>query len=106
MTGVSCSTYDKLWQFFVNGEFRAGWDCTMTGGEPATQLFMFGVIFGAIELALFVRDGSPLQPAILAILTGGVMFSLLPATLVNIALVAILLLGGALGLLIAFRAGT
>lgn len=106
MTGVNCGAYGKLWEFFVNGQFRAGWECTMTGGDPAMSLFLFAMIFGGIELALFVKDGSPLQPAVLAILTGGVMFGLLPATLVNIALVGILLLLGSLGLLVAFRAGT
>ncbi|WPH59266.1 hypothetical protein AFNJKBDN_CDS0049 [Halorubrum virus V_ICIS4] len=106
MTGVNCAAYGVLWKFFVNGQFRAGFECTMTGGDPTMSLFLFAMIFGAIELALFVRDGSPLQPAILAILTGGVMFGLLPATLVNIALVAALLLLGALGVLVAFRAGT
>ena len=106
MTGVNCGAFDKLWEFFVNGQFRAGWECTMTGGDPAMSLFLFAMIFGGIELALFVKDGSPLQPAVLAILTGGVMFGLLPATLVNIALVGVLLLLGSLGLLVAFRAGT
>lgn len=106
MTGVNCGVYSELWRFFVNGQFRAGFECTMTGGEPAMSLFLFAMIFGAVELALFVRDGSPLQPAILAILSGGIMAGLLPATLVNIALIGTLLLLGALGLLVAFRAGT
>jgi len=106
MTGVNCGAYEALWRFFVNGQFRAGWECTMTGGDPVMSLFLFGMIFGAVELALFIRDGSPLQPAILAFLTGGVMFGLLPATLVNIALVSTLLLLGGLGLLVAYRAGT
>ena len=47
-----------------------------------------------------------LIPSILAILLGGVMFGLLPATFVNLALVAVLLLLGSLGLLVAFRSGT
>ena len=106
MTGVNCGAYEALWRYFVNGQFRAGFECTMTGGDPWMSLFLFAMIFGGSELALFVKDGSPLQPAVLAILTGGVMFGLLPATLVNIALVGILLLLGSLGLLVAFRAGT
>jgi len=103
---ISCSAYDDLYQFFIDGHFIRGWDCVMTGGEPATQLFVFGVIFGGIELALFALSGSVVIPAILAILFGGVMFTLVPATLVNLALIAVLLLLGALGLLVAFRAGT
>jgi len=106
MTGVNCGAYSELWRFFVDGQFRAGWECTMTGGDPTMSLFLFAMIFGAVELSLFIRDGSPLQPAILAILTGGVMFGLLPATLVNIALVAALLLLGSIGVLVYFRAGT
>jgi len=103
---TTCATYDKLWEFFVSGDFIVGWDCTMTGGDPATQLFMFGVIFGGVELALFGVSGSVVIPAIVAILMGGVMFSLLPASFVTFALVAVLMLLGGLGLLIAFRSGS
>jgi len=55
---------------------------------------------------LFITTASIVIPSILAILFGGIMFGLLPATLTNLALVAVLLLLGALGLLIAFRSGT
>lgn len=103
---VDCSTYDSLRTYFVEGEFIAGWDCVMTGGDPATQLLLFSLIFGGLELSLFVTTGSVLLPSIMAILLGGVMFGLLPATLTNLALVAVLLLLGGLGLLIAFRSGT
>jgi hypothetical protein len=106
MTSVSCSQYNSFREFFVNGEFLGGWTCAMTGGDPATELLFFSLIFGALELALFVQSGSVTMPSILAILVGGAMFSLLPATLVNIALVGVLLLLGSLGLLIAFRSGT
>ena len=106
MTSVSCSDYNSLREAFVNGEFLGGWTCAVTGGDPAAELLFFSLIFGGLELALFVSSGSVVLPAILAILVGGAMFALLPATLVNIALVALLLLLGALGLLIAFRSGT
>ena len=107
MTGtVTCSTYDSLREYFVQGEFMVGWDCVMTGGAPAVQLLLFTMIFGGVELALFVSGASIVIPSILAILFGGVMFGLLPATLVNLALVGVLLLLGSLGLLIAFRSGT
>ena len=106
MTSVNCTQYDTLREFFANGAFIDGWNCAMTGGDPATQLMFFSLIFGGVELALFVKSGSVVMPSILAILVGGAMFSLLPATLVNIALVGVLLLLGALGLLIAFRSGT
>jgi hypothetical protein len=105
-TPIPCSEYDTLREFFVEGHFIRGWDCVMTGGDPATQLMLFGLIFGGLELSLFVTTGSVVIPSILAILLGGVMFGLLPATFVNLALVAVLLLLGSLGLLVAFRSGT
>ncbi|RAW44065.1 hypothetical protein DQW50_16195 [Halorubrum sp. 48-1-W] len=107
MTGtVTCSTYDSLQEFFLEGHFIVGWDCVMTGGDPATKLLLFSLIFGGLELSLFVTSGSVVLPSVLAILLGGVMFGLLPATLVNLALIGVLLLLGGLGLLIAFRSGT
>jgi len=105
-TPIPCSEYDTLREFFLEGHFIRGWDCVMTGGDPATQLMLFGLIFGGLELSLFVTTGSVVMPSILAILLGGVMFGLLPATFVNLALVAVLLLLGSLGLLVAFRSGT
>jgi hypothetical protein len=47
-----------------------------------------------------------ISPAIVAILFGGVIFTVVPATLTNLALVAILLLLGGLGLLVAYRSGS
>ena len=105
-TPIPCSEYSTLREFFLEGHFIRGWDCVMTGGDPATQLMLFGLIFGGLELSLFVTTGSIVMPSILAILLGGVMFGLLPATFVNLALVAVLLLLGSLGLLVAFRSGT
>jgi len=102
---VTCAEYDSLWQFFINGHIVRGWDCTMTGGDVAAQLMFASVIFGGVGLALFITTGSLVMPAVLAILVGSVIFALLPATLTNIALVAVLLLLGGLGLLIAFRSG-
>lgn len=103
---VTCSEYESLWEFFLQGHFVRGWDCAMTGGDVATQLMFASVVFGGVGLSLFVTTGSLVIPSILAILFGGVILGLLPATLVNIALVAVLLLLGGLGLLIAFRSGT
>jgi len=104
-SGSECSQYDSLREFFIQGEFITGWDCVMTGGDPAVQLFFAAIIFGGIELALFVQSASVVMPSVVAILFGGIMFGLLPATFVNIALVAVLLLLGGLGLLVAFRSG-
>jgi len=103
---VTCSDYETFRAMFLDGEFIAGWNCVMTGGDMATQLMFSSIIFGAVGLSLFVTTGSLVIPSILAILFGGVLFGLLPATFTNLALVALLLLLGALGLLIAFRSGT
>ena len=103
---IPCSEYSTLREFFIEGHFVRGWDCVMTGGEPATQLLLFGLVFGGLELSLFISTGSIVIPSILAILLGGIMFGLLPASFVNLALVAVLLLLGSLGLLVAFRSGT
>ena len=106
MVSADCSAHPTLWEFFVAGDFVPGWVCAMTGGDAATALLLFGVIFGGIELSLFVSTRSVISPAIVAILFGGVIFSVVPATLTNLALVAVWLLLGGLGLLVAYRRGT
>ncbi len=106
MVAADCSAYPSLWEFFVSGDFVDGWICAMTGGDAATALLIFGVIFGGIELSLFVSTRSVISPAIVAILFGGVFLTLAPATLTNLALVALLLLLGGLGLLVFFRSGS
>jgi len=106
MVTTDCSVHDSLWEFFVSGDFVDGWVCAMTGGDAATALLLFGVIFGGIELSLFISTRSVISPAIVAILFGGVLFTLVPATLTNLALVATLLLLGGLGLLVFFRSGS
>ena len=103
---ITCAEYETLREFFMDGYFVRGWDCAMTGGETAVQLMFASVIFGGVGLSLFVTTGSLVIPAVLAILFGGVILTLMPATFVNLALVAVLLLLGGLGLLIAFRSGT
>jgi len=60
----------------------------------------------AISAFLVYFNAAVISPAIVAILFGGVIFSVVPATLTNLALVAILLLLGALGLLVAYRSGS
>jgi hypothetical protein len=106
VTTADCSAHPTLWEFFVTGEFVDGWICAMTGGDATTALLLFGLIFGGIELSLFVSTRSLVSPAVVAILFGGVIFSVVPATLTNLALVAILLLLGGLGLLVAYRSGS
>jgi len=106
MVSADCSAEPTLARFFSSGEFIDGWICAMTGGDTATALLLFGLIFGGIELSLFVSTRSVISPAIVAILFGGVIFTVVPATMTNLALVAILLLLGGLGLLVAYRSGS
>ena len=106
VAGANCGEYSSLWEFFVEGAFVDGWICAMTGGDATTGLLLFGLIFGGIELSLFVSTRSVVSPAVVAILFGGVIFTVVPATVTNLALVAILLLLGGLGLLVAYRSGS
>ena len=101
--GIDCSEWDSTWELFVEGYFVAGWDCAMTGGDSMLQLVFGMMIFGAVGLSLFVTTGSLLIPSILAILFAGVIFTLLPPTIVNIALVALMLSIGAAGILLTRR---
>ena len=103
---ISCEEVDRISELWIDGQFVRGWECAMTGGDPAAQLMMFALIFGGLQLSLFVTTGSIVIPAVISVLLGGVMFAVLPATFANLALVALLLLLGALGLLVAFRSGT
>lgn len=103
---IDCEDVDRIRDLWIDGEFVAAWECAMTGGDPVTQLLFFTLIFGGLQLSLFVTTSSIVIPAVVSILVGGVIFALLPATMVNLALVAVLLLLGALGLLIVFRSGT
>jgi len=61
-TPSTCDTYDTLREFFIQGEFVTGWDCVMTGGDPATQLMLFTLIFGGVELALFITTAVSDEP--------------------------------------------
>lgn len=103
---IDCGEVDSIPDLWIDGEFVAGWECAMTGGDPATSLLMFALIFGGLQLSVFITTSSVVIPAIISILVGSAMFALMPATLTNLALVAVLLLLGSLGLLIAFRSGT
>jgi hypothetical protein len=63
MVSANCSAEPTLARFFSSGEFVDGWICAMTGGDAATALLIFGVIFGGIELSLFVSTRSVISAA-------------------------------------------
>ena len=103
---INCNEVDRIADLWIDGELVAAWECAMTGGDAATSLMMFALIFGGLQLSLFITTSSLVIPAVITVLIGGAMFAFLPATFANLALVAFLLLLGSLGLLIAFRSGT
>jgi len=95
----------KLLDYFIDGFFVKGWECTMAGGDTGVLLVLTMMIYGSISFALFISTGSLAIPAVLAVLFAGVIFVALPATAVNLALVALLLLLGVGGVLLNSRIG-
>lgn len=100
----SCSS-QKLLDFFVDGYFIHGWQCTMAGGDSGVLLVLSLMIFGAIGLATFISTGSLAIPAVLGVLLAGILFVILPATAVNIAVIALLAVLSVGGMLLTLRFG-
>lgn len=101
----TCSEVDSLTDLFVEGFFVQGWNCTMTGGDQGILLMFMTMIFGGVGMALFITTGSLAIPSVLGILLAGMLFAVLPATVVNLALVVLLLVLSSGGLLLAYRTG-
>lgn len=102
---LNCESFDSLREFFVEGHPMTGWDCAMTGGDPQLQLLFGAMLFGSVGLSLFITTGSLVIPSVLAILFAGVIFALLPPTVVNLLLVALLLSLSAAGFIFQSRIG-
>jgi len=100
----SCGS-QKLLDFFVDGFFIKGWQCTMAGGDSSVLLVLSLMIFGAIGLATFISTGSLAIPAVLGVLLAGMLFVILPATAVNIAVIALLATLSVGGMLLTLRFG-
>jgi hypothetical protein len=77
---------------FVEGYFRQGWVCSMTGGSQSSLLLISTMLVGGVGLALFISTGSLTIPAVLAILVGGVLLATLPATIINVVVVSLTLI--------------
>ena len=101
----TCSEAESLTDLFIDGFFVQGWNCTMTGGDQGILLMFMTMIFGGVGMALFITTGSLAIPSVLGILLAGMLFAVLPATVVNLALVVLLLVLSSGGLLLAYRAG-
>lgn len=100
----SCSSTPLL-DFFIDGWFVAGWQCTMAGGNSETLLALSLLIFAAIGLATFISTGSLAIPAVLGVLLAGVLFVILPPTAVNIAVIALLAVLSVGGMMLTLRFG-
>lgn len=103
-TAPSCSNAELL-DLFVDGWFIKGWQCTMAGGDPTVLLLLSTVIFGAIGLATFISSGSLAIPAVLGVLLSGILLAVLPATPLNILVIALIAVLSAGGLLLTLRFG-
>jgi len=86
----SCGS-QPVFDLFVEGWFRQGWVCAMTGGNQSTLLLLSTMLVGGVGLSLFIRTGSLQIPAVLAVLTGGVLFVTLPATVTNVVAITLIL---------------
>jgi len=95
----------ELLDLFVDGWFIKGWQCTMAGGDPAILLLLSTVIFGAIGLATFISSGSLAIPAVLGVLLSGILLAVLPATPLNILVIALIAVLSVEGLLLTLRFG-
>jgi hypothetical protein len=100
----SCSSQPLL-DFFVDGWFIKGWQCTMAGGDSGLMLVLGLIIYAAISLALFISTGSLAIPSVLGIIFAGIIFISLPATAVNLALITLVLAISVGGLLVTLRLG-
>jgi hypothetical protein len=95
-TPPDCAS-STLIDLFINGYMIKGWQCTMAGGDSGVLLTLGLIIFGGVGLATFISTGSLAIPAVLGVLLSGILLTVLPATPINIlviALVAVLSVGG------------
>lgn len=104
-TPPSCSETEQLFDLFIDGWFVQGWSCAMTGGDQTTELLFMLITFAAVGVSLFVTTGSLIIPSILGLLLAGMLFAVLPATAINVAMIVLLLVLSAGGLLVVYRAG-
>lgn len=95
----------ELLDLFVDGWFVKGWQCTMAGGDPSILLLLSTLIFGAIGLATFISSGSLAIPAVLGVLLSGILLAVLPATPLNILVIALIAVLSVGGLLLTLRFG-
>jgi len=87
-----CSAGYSLGDYLFEFRFIDAFACTsseMAGGFTTVAT----LVFGGIALSIYIRTGSVALPGILALLTGGVVLSVLAPPALTIATVLILVLG-------------
>ncbi len=87
-----CTSGTGFQEYLSSFEFIKAFGCTASdlGGGFATVATL---VFGGIALGVYVRTGSFAMPAVLVLLTGGVVLSTLAAPAVGIATLLILVFG-------------
>lgn len=100
----SCDSQPLL-DFFIDGWFVRGWQCTMAGGSSEQLLLLSLIIYAGLGLATFIATGSLAIPAVLGVLLSGVLLVVLPATAVNIMVIALLATLSVGGMLMTLRFG-
>jgi hypothetical protein len=79
------------WEHLVNFEFIKALTCTY---GDAMGMLPFGLlVFGAIELSLYIRTGSVIMPFVVLLLTGGALMGMVAGVATAIATVLVLCAG-------------
>lgn len=80
--------------------------CWMTNsGDPTLSIVVPTLIYGSILTGMFITTSSPLMPVVVSIILAGIIFAAFPATGLTIALITIMLVLSAGGLVLTWRLG-
>ena len=90
---MSCTDFNTLQQFWLNGQFFDGVFCAFGGPQSAMPASAFILMVGAaLGVSIYTYTGSIAVPAVLAIILAGVVVMQLPG--IALQLVGIILLIG------------
>lgn len=99
---MACGDQSQLIDFWTNFNWWDGIVCFYNDqlGASVTAFIFFGVT----AMALYISTGSIFVPTVIGIIVAGVIFVLLPAWGIEVALIVIVLVGGGAMYLLARRA--
>jgi hypothetical protein len=101
---VTCT--DNNSQQFVNGEWQDAIVCFLTNsGDPTLSVVIPLFCFGAVMISYFIVGKSPVIPAVVSLVLGGVLFAAFPADALTIIGIAVLLVVTVGGLALTWRLG-